>query len=199
MDLALLVLRLVVGLFFVGHGAQKLFGSFGGHGLAGTGQFFDSLGMRPGKRHAAAAGWGELLGGALLALGLLTPLAAAAIIGVMLVAVITVHASKGPWVTDGGYEYNAVLMAAAFALAGTGPGSWSLDNAINADTNGTGWALIALGAGILGGLGALISGRAGKETPAASDDRDGLEPTPSEQRAATIAGQDSPGIPADRR
>src|SRR4051794_10579841 len=130
MDIALLVLRAVVGLLFVGHGAQKLFGSFGGHGIAGTAGFFESLGMRPGRRHAIAAGAAELAGGALLALGLITPLAAALIIAVMTVAIITVHAKNGIWVTDSGFEYNAVIVAACFALAGAGPGEISLDDAL---------------------------------------------------------------------
>ena len=86
MDLALFALRAVVGLLMMGHGAQKLFGSFGGHGLAGTGQFFEALGLRPGRRNATAAGVGEFGGGLLLVLGLLTPLGAAALIGVMVVA-----------------------------------------------------------------------------------------------------------------
>ena len=144
MDLALLVLRVVVGLFFVGHGAQKLFGLFGGHGLAGTAGFFEQLGLRP---------------GALLALGLLTPFAAAAIIATMVTAILTVHGPKGPWNTEGGYEYNLVLSAAAFALAGAGPGAWSLDHALGLDLAGTGWALGALALGIAGGLGALVVGR----------------------------------------
>src|SRR3954454_24820014 len=130
MDLALFALRAVVGLLFAAHGAQKLFGSFGGHGIAGTGQFFEALGLRPGHRHAKIAGVSEFGGGLLLAFGLLTPLAAAAIIGVMVVAVLTVHAPKGPWNTDGGYEYNLVLAPVAFAVAAAGPGAWSLDNAI---------------------------------------------------------------------
>jgi putative oxidoreductase len=161
MDIALFVLRVVVGLFFAGHGAQKLFGSFGGHGIAGTAGFFESLGMRPGRRNAIAAGGAELAAGILLILGLLTPLAAAMVIAVMTVAILTVHAKAGPWVTEGGYEYNATLIAVAFALAGAGPGEFSLDNAIGwmPDITGTGWAFAALGAGILGALGALLSSR----------------------------------------
>lgn len=198
MDLALLVLRIVVGLFFAGHGAQKLFGAFGGSGPARTGQFFESLGLRPGRRHATVAGTAELAGGALLVLGLLTPFASAALIGVMAVAIITVHGPKGPWVSDGGYEFNAVMIAVAFALAGAGPGNWSLDNLIDWDITGTASALVALAAGVLGGLGALLSGRAGSTAPAATDDAR-VERTPSEKRAATLAGQGSAGIPADAR
>jgi putative oxidoreductase len=159
MNLALIVLRVVVGGLFAAHGAQKLFGSFGGHGLDGTGQFFGALGLRPGRRHAALAGASEFGGGLLLAFGLVTPLAAAAIIGVMVVAILTVHAPKGPWNAEGGYEYNVVMVAAAFAIASAGPGAWSLDNAIGLDGGGEGWGLLALAAGILGGIGALLSAR----------------------------------------
>jgi putative oxidoreductase len=164
MDLALLVLRIVVGGLFVGHGAQKLFGLFGGHGLAGTAGFFDQLGLRPGALHARAAGAAEFFGGALLALGLFTPFAAAALIATMTAAIITVHYSKGVWSTEGGYEYNLVLIAAVFALAGAGPGAWSLDNAFSLDLSGTGWALGALAIGVFGGLGAVISGRTADRT-----------------------------------
>jgi putative oxidoreductase len=151
MDIALLVLRVVAGLFFAGHGAQKLFGKFGGHGLEGTAGFMESLGMKPGRRHAAAAGTAEFAGGLLLVLGLITPLAAAMIIAVMVVAIATVHAKNGPWVTDSGFEYNAVLIAIAFALAGAGPGEISVDDAIGwmPDITGTGWAFGALALGVL--------------------------------------------------
>src|SRR5689334_6866621 len=130
MDLALLILRVVIGAFFAAHGAQKLFGAFGGHGLAGTGQFFESLGMRPGRLQATAAGVAEFAGGLLLVLGLLTPLAATMIVAVMAVAIMTAHAGKGPWVTEGGWEYNVVLIAGALALAGAGAGEWSVDGAM---------------------------------------------------------------------
>jgi putative oxidoreductase len=159
MELALLVLRLVVGLGFAAHGAQKLFGSFGGHGIEGTGGFFDQLGLRPGKAHAWFAGTAEFFGGLLIALGLLTPFAAAGLIGVMTAAILTVHRPNGFFNTNNGYEYNLVLVAAVFALAGIGAGEWSLDNAVGLELTGTGWALGALGAGILGGLGAVIGGR----------------------------------------
>ena len=125
MDLALLVIRLAVGLLFVGHGAQKLFGVFGGGGLEGTAGMFDSIGLRPGWLHARVAGTAELLGGALLALGLFTPVAAAALIAVMAAAVITVHGPSGIWNSNQGYEFNLVMAAAVFALAGIGPGNWS--------------------------------------------------------------------------
>jgi putative oxidoreductase len=159
MELGLLVIRVVVGLLFVGHGTQKLFGWFGGHGIAGTGGFFDSLGMRPGKQHAFMAGLAEAGGGLLLALGLLTPLASAALIAVMVVAIATVHVKNGIWNSSQGYEFNLVLIAAAFAVASIGAGDWSLDNALGLDIAGTGWGLAALGAGLVGALGAITSGR----------------------------------------
>jgi putative oxidoreductase len=159
MDLALLVLRLVVGLLFVGHGAQKLFGAFGGGGLQGTAGMFDNIGLQPGWLHARAAGTAEFLGGALIALGLFTPFAAAALIGVMTAAVITVHAPNGIWNSNQGYEFNLVLAAVVFALAGIGAGAWSLDNAFGFDLHGVIWAIAALVVGVIGGVGAVISGR----------------------------------------
>jgi putative oxidoreductase len=159
MDLALLALRVVVGLLFVGHGAQKLFGAFGGGGLEGTTGMFDQIGLRPGWLHARAAGTLEFAGGALLVIGLLTPFAAAALIAVMSAAVITVHGPNGIWNTNKGYEFNLVMATVAFALAGVGAGSWSLDHALSLHLSGTGWALAALAAGLIGGVGAVLSGR----------------------------------------
>jgi putative oxidoreductase len=159
MNLGLLVLRLVVGLLFVGHGAQKLFGVLGGHGLKGTAGFFESIGLKPGHVHATAAGLLEFGGGLLLALGLLTPFASAALTAVMTAAVITVHASKGLWNTGGGYEFNLTLAAAAFALAATSAGAWSLDHALSISDHGVLWAIGALVVGIAGGAGAVVSGR----------------------------------------
>jgi putative oxidoreductase len=168
MDLALLILRVVVGLLFVGHGAQKLFGVWGGHGLAGTAGFFESIGLRPGRIHAPAAGVAEFAGGALLLLGLLTPIGSAMIIAVMVAAALTVHMTNGVWATENGIELNLVYAAVGVALAGTGAGSISLDDAFNLDLAGTGWALAALGAGIVGGVGAVLGGRMASGQPAAT-------------------------------
>jgi putative oxidoreductase len=159
MEVALLALRLVVGLAFAAHGAQKLFGAFDGHGIEGTAGFFEQIGLRPGRLHAWAAGGAEFLGGLLIAIGLLTPFAAAALIAVMTAAVLSVHVRNGFFVAKNGYEYNLVLAAAVFALAGIGAGEWSIDNLLDIDVAGTAWALGTLGAGIAGGLGALVSGR----------------------------------------
>ena len=159
MNLGLLVVRLAVGMLMMGHGAQKLFGSFGGHGPAGTGGFFESLGLTPGRQMAILAGVGELVGGALLALGLLTPLSAALLFAVLLTAAWTAHRAAGIWVAEGGYEYNLVLITGLFALTAVGPGEWSLDNAMGIDANGTGWALAELGAALIAAAGAVVIGR----------------------------------------
>ena len=123
MDIGLLLLRLTVGLTLAAHGAQKLFGWFGGPGLDVTGHFFEPLGFYPGRRHALMAGLVETGGGLLLALGLLTPVAAALVFSVMLVAAVSVHLKKGFFMASGGYEYNLVIGLAGLAVAFTGPGA----------------------------------------------------------------------------
>src|ERR1700749_62459 len=157
MKLGLTFLRVVVGALFFGHGTQKLFGWFGGHGIEATSGFFESLGLRPGRKHATAAGAAEAGGGALLALGFLTPVAAASLIGGMSAAIRKVHGSKGPWVTDGGYEYHLALIAIMVALADVGPGDLSLDHALGIEVNGPLVALLAPAAGI-GGAAGLAGG-----------------------------------------
>lgn len=152
------VLRIVIGVLFIGHGAQKLFGVFRGGGLDATAETFEKIGLRPGRIHAYAAGMTEFSGGLLLALGLFVPFAAAALIAVMTAAVVTVHGRNGVWVSENGFEYNLVLVAAAFALAGAGPGSWSIDSVFGFATAGVGWALGALGVGLLGGCMAALTG-----------------------------------------
>jgi putative oxidoreductase len=157
MKIGRLLLRLIVGGFFFGHGTQKLFGWFGGHGLEGTGQFFENaVGLRPGRHHALAAGLGEAGGGSLLALGAATPLGAAAITATMLTAINRVHLKNGPWVSDSGYEYNLVLIAAALALAETGPGSPSIDSALGIEASGSKWAILAALLGVAGAAGAHL-------------------------------------------
>ncbi|QPC45895.1 DoxX family protein [Mangrovibacillus cuniculi] len=127
MDLGLLLIRLVVGLLFVGHGAQKLFGWFGGYGLKGTGGWFDSIGMKPGVTMALVAGLAEFVGGLLFALGFLTPVAGILLAVTMLVAIIKVHAANGLWSTANGYEYNLTLIAVAVGIALIGPGAYAID------------------------------------------------------------------------
>jgi putative oxidoreductase len=147
MSVALFLLRALIGVLFVGHGAQKVLGKFGGHGPEGTGQFFDSIGIRPGRPLAVASGAAEMGGGALLALGLLTPAAAATLTSVMSAAIWTVHGPKGVWATEGGYEYNAVLIAALATTVAAGPGTLSLDATRGRARWGLPWALGALAAG----------------------------------------------------
>ncbi|HEY0602330.1 MAG TPA: DoxX family protein [Herpetosiphonaceae bacterium] len=125
-NLALLALRLLLGGLFIGHGAQKLFGWFGGYGLAATGAFMESIGLRPGRQMAALAGLSEVLGGVLFIVGLFQPLAALMIGGAMLIAIAKVHGKNGLWSQNNGYEYNLVLLVLAVALALLGPGDLSL-------------------------------------------------------------------------
>ena len=158
MDLGRLLLRLVIGGLFIGHGTQKLFGWFGGPGLEATGQGFESMGLAPGRRNALAAGISETAAGTTLALGLATPLAAAGLVSVMLTAIRTVHWKNGPWSTNGGYEYNAVLIAALLVLAEAGPGRWSLDHALGMKRSGLVWLITALAAGTAGSLSATAIG-----------------------------------------
>jgi putative oxidoreductase len=152
MDTGLLLLRVVLGALLIGHGSQKLFGAFGGHGLAGTGGFFHSIGFRPGKQMAFVAGLSEAGAGLLLALGLLTPLAAAAIVGTLFVA-SSVHWKAGLWAQNGGFELPLFYSVTAAVLAFTGPGAYSLDNAVGLDEfNGPGWGVLAAGIGVLAGI-----------------------------------------------
>jgi putative oxidoreductase len=151
MNIGQLILRLTVGLILAAHGTQKLFGWFGGPGLDATGQFFEMLGFFPGRRHALMAGLAETSGGLLLALGLATPVAAALIFIVMLVAAVTVHIRKGFFVQKGGYEYTLVLGVAALSVAFTGAGSLSLDGLLGHSMNGALWGLSAFFVGLLGG------------------------------------------------
>jgi putative oxidoreductase len=164
--------RVTIGLLFIGHGTQKLFGWFGGAGLEGTGQFFEHLNLRPGKRHAVAAGLAEAGGGLLFASGAATPLGAAAISGSMITAIKTVHWDKGVWSSGGGYEYNLVLLLAVFGLTENGPGDWSLDGVFGRSRWGTGWAFAALAAGAAGSAVALASAKLQPEREADRPERD---------------------------
>lgn len=157
METGLLIIRLALGLTLAAHGAQKLFGMFGGYGIAGTGAFFESIGFRPGKLLATMAGLGETVGGLALALGLLTPFASALIVATMLVAIWSVHLEKGFFVMGGGYEYNLLIMASAIALAFTGPGRISLDETLGLSLAGAKWGLTAAALGLIGALPPLLT------------------------------------------
>jgi putative oxidoreductase len=185
MKIGRLLLRLTIGGFFIGHGTQKLFGWFGGPGLDTTAQGFEQIGMRPGRRNAIAAGLAETGGGTALALGFATPLAASALTATMLTAINRVHLKQGPWVAQGGYEYNVVLIAAVIALAELGPGKLSLDHALGQEKSGPGWALAALAAGALGALAAHLAAEA---QPAPS------EPPQAEAPQDVTAGVEAPAV-----
>lgn len=152
-DVAALLLRLLLGPMLVLHGVNKVFGT---GGLAGTARWFESLGIRPGHLHARVAATNELAAGALLTLGLLTPLAVAAFAGLMLVAAFTDHCGKGFFVFKGGWEYVYVVAGAAVAIGVLGPGDASVDAALGIARGGFGWALAALSLGLLGGVGFLL-------------------------------------------
>lgn len=152
-DLALLTLRATTGTLLAGHGAQKLLGWFGGGGLEGTGGFFESLGLRPGKPWAAAGGVSELGGGTLTALGLGGPIGPLGIIGAMAMATAKVHTVNPIWVTEGGAELPLTNVAIAAALIMAGNGRYSLDNALDIEVPG--WVvplgLAAIGAAVVAG------------------------------------------------
>lgn len=151
-DLGLLVVRVVVGVTFSMHGMQKLFGWFGGGGFAGTAKWFSSLGFGDGRTATALAGGSEIAGGLGLALGLLTPLAAAAMVGTMTTAAFVNNADNGFWSAKKGWELNLYLIVVAVAVAITGPGRWSLDHALGLDDLGIPMA------GVVAGLVAAVLG-----------------------------------------
>jgi putative oxidoreductase len=165
-DVAIILLRLVAGLTLAAHGSQKLFGSFGGSGIAGTQTFFASLGFRTPRLMAFAAGTGELAGGLLLASGLLTPVAALALVVVMLNAIATVHWRKGFFNSAGGYEYNLLVIATALAVTGGGPGRFSLDAAFgwSQHISGPWWMLAVVGPALVSAGATLTVGR-GRNKP----------------------------------
>jgi putative oxidoreductase len=144
MDIGLLLLRLTIGLTIAARGAQMLFGWFGGQGLENTGQVFVTLGFQPGRRYALMAALAEIGGGVLLASGLLTPLSAAIIFAVMIVAAFSAHIKQGFFITSGGFEYTFVLSVAALTLAFTGPGSLPLDAILGHSWSGGLWGLTAI-------------------------------------------------------
>ncbi|WP_369251984.1 DoxX family protein [Streptomyces sp. R41] len=153
-DCGLLLIRLTFGLLMAAHGAQKLFGIFGGDGLTATAKGFADLGYRPGKLFAVIGSLSEFLGGLGLALGLFTPLAAAALIGVMVNAMATVTGAHGLWEADGGVEYSVCICVVALAVAAIGPGRLAVDRFFRWGAGGWGEAAFALG---LGGVAAAIT------------------------------------------
>ena len=181
MKIARFLLRVTVGGLFVGHGTQKLKGWFGGHGLDATANMFESLGLRPGRRNAIAAGAAEAGGGAGLALGVATPFSSAVLIATMLTAIHRVHLKNGPWITNQGYEYNLVLILAAAVIAELGPGPISVDHLLGTERSGPGWGIAALA---LGGAGAFAAHQLSESAAEA--------PTAPEPMQAATAAADAP-------
>src|SRR3954467_10276007 len=170
MSIARLTARAVIGGLFIGHGTQKLFGWFGGPGREGTEAMMESLQLRPAKAHALLGGVTETVGGSLLVAGLAAPAAAAALTGVMTTAIRKVHLPNGPWAANGGWEYNAVLIAAVTALVETGPGDLSLDHLLGTERSGPAWALAALATGVGTAFLTMAVGRRGTSSlPPATD------------------------------
>jgi putative oxidoreductase len=153
LDVGLLVIRVAVGVLVASHGAQKLFGWWGGGGRAGTARMFDAIGLRPGRVTAILGGIAELGGGLFLAAGLLTPLACLAIIVMMIGAVVAVHLPKGWWNTAGGMEFPVLIAVTALGLTLSGPGPYSVDRLLGLSWSGAGWAFgVCLAATVLGAV-----------------------------------------------
>ena len=158
MRLGRLIARIIIGGLFFGHGTQKLFGWFGGPGPEGTEQMMDSLDLHPPKQQAQLASWGETAGGAMLALGFLTPLSAAMLTGSMVTAIRKVHLPNGLWNMNQGYEYNLALIASLAALIDGGPGKASIDSALGIECTGPAWTVASLAAGAVGSTLAIEMG-----------------------------------------
>jgi len=153
----LLAARVVFGLLMAAHGTQKLFGWFGGYGLAGTGKFFEQLGFRPGRFFAATAATTETVSGLLVALGLLGPVGPALMLSVMIVALVSVHMRNGVFAAANGVEVPLLYAIGAVALGLTGHGLFSLDAALRIGDFWTpAWACAVLGVGAVGGIGNLL-------------------------------------------
>ena len=168
MDFGILIARLVLGLLMAAHGAQKLLGWFGGHGIAGTAGFFEGLGFRPGKLFAVLASSTELASGLLVALGLLGPLGPAAMVAVMVVAAGSVHWKNGVFAMSNGIEIPLLYATGAAALALTGPGAYSLDRLLGLSAVWTpAVASGALALGLVGGAFSLFLRRPAASAPAA--------------------------------
>ena len=165
-NFGLLIIRLVFGLSVAAHGAQKLFGWFGGYGIAGTGGFMESLGFRPGKTFATASGLGEVFGGLLFALGFLGAVGPALMLSVMLVASIAVHRKNGFFTSNNGFELPLLYAVGGIGISLTGPGLYSVDAVLGNDrmlTPQMTWIFLALG--VIGGIGNLALRRPSPSSP----------------------------------
>lgn len=159
LDLGLVIVRAAFGLCLAVHGAQKLFGWFGGSGVSGTAGFLGSLGLKPARFWAVAAGVAEVGGGLLIATGLLGPVGPALALAVMAAAIWLVHRARGFWVTNGGIEYPGLVGSAAVGLALTGFGRYALDNVLDLKLHEPAITGVALAAGLLGALVSIAATR----------------------------------------
>ena len=157
----LTALRCATGVFMAGHGLQKL------RNVERTAPGFDFMGLRPGRPHAILAGAVETSAGVASVLGIWTPAASAATTGVMTVAIAKVHGTNGPWIVKGGYEYNATLIAIAFALAAAGPGALAVDGILTRRRASVGWAAAQLVVGT--GAAAVVLANAGRRSQPAAE------------------------------
>jgi putative oxidoreductase len=180
MGLGKLMLRATIGGYFFGHGMQKLAGWFGGHGPEATGQFFEQIGLRPGRESALIAGAAEAGGGSLLVFGLFTPAAVSMLTGVMTNAIRHVHWKNGLWNSDGGVELPALVLGALAVLADDGPGRYSLDEALGIRLRGPVAMFLAMGVGAAGAV--YLSAR-GEELFARIDADDPLSRSTEHVRA----------------
>jgi putative oxidoreductase len=156
MNTGLLLVRLVVGALMAAHGAQKLFGWFGGYGITAVAGMFEGLGFRPSRLFALLASLSEVLSGVLVAAGFLGPIGPALMVSVMIVAAISVHWQNGVFATANGIEVPLLYATVAAALALTGPGRYSLDALLGFDAIWTsGFALTALAVAVVGSIGSL--------------------------------------------
>lgn len=179
-DVGLLLVRAPAGLLLAAHGTQKLFGWFGGDGPEATGRGFESLGYSRGKAMAVLAGLTELAAGLGLALGLLTPLAAAGVIGIMINAAVAAHGGNGLWAQNGGYEYPLVLGTLAAGFAMHGPGRVAIDHAYGYAETGLWWGIGAIALGVVTAAGSL----AGRRAPAGSAPPEPAGPSEPAARAS---------------
>jgi putative oxidoreductase len=168
LSVGLLVARLVFGVVMSAHGAQKLFGWFGGYGLTVTGGFFEQLGFRPGRVFVAIASATEIVAGLLIAFGLLGPVGPALMLSVMIVAAVAGHWANGFFATSNGIELPLLYASVAVVLALTGPGLLSLDAMLGLEALWSpAFAAVAIAVGVIGGIGNLAARR--RPAPSASD------------------------------
>ncbi|WP_327085728.1 DoxX family protein [Nonomuraea sp. NBC_01738] len=187
-DVGVLMLRVPAGLLLMGHGAQKLFGWFGGAGPEKTGEMMTALGYPQGRLMGLAAGAGEFGAGAGIALGAATPLSCAGLIATMTNAAVSAHLPKGLWAHHGGFEYPLVLGAGAAALAVHGPGSLSVDGALGCQRKGLLWGLAATAVGLVGAAAVLALRRTDQENGSAPADS-----SVQDRSVQDSAGRDSTG------